>query len=346
MKTAELKEICKTLTNIIKNDKIRPITDLVEIYAKDGIAHIGCTDNRTAIVATLEEDSDIDNAVISLSALYNLVKLTTKENISIVNKGKYIEFKGNGKYKIPIQLDEMGNDLYLPLEMPELADYTLYEDWKNILDRNKVGLYSGEGHDEFTLYYIKGDKAVTSDSIVVACTKNINLPQGDIQDFVVEQLACLKNIKFGIVDNNYRISADNFEIYMINKIYDKFPIDMVEPFLEEPNNNSMFCTQFSIETKDIIDAVKRQHIFKNPFEVPSIIIDVNDNHLHLKNEQDTVDEELEVSIIGSDIRVKISTEVFLNIVRHMDNTIKVYIGSQAIALEDNKGFYIVSVMEE
>lgn len=351
MKTKDLKEICSTLTNIIKNDKIRPITDLVEIYAKDGTAHFGCTDNRTTIIATIKEEYDIDNAVISLTSLYNLVKLTSREDISIINKGKYIEFNGNGKYKIPIQLDEMGNELYLSLEMPDNIDYTVYKvkDFKNIFDRNKVGLFTGEGHNEFTLYHIKGNTAVTSDSIVVASTKDINLPQGDIQNFVVEQLSCLKNneIKFSVVDNNYRISTDNFEIYMINKVYDRFPIEIVEPFLVNPcDNNDLFCNSFHVEKRDIIDSVKRQHIFKSPFDIPSIIFEVLDGDVYLKNVQDTSNEKLDVEYCFKNIKVKISTEVFLNVIKNMNDNIKIYLGNQAISLEDAIGFYIIAVMEE
>lgn len=351
MLTSELKEVCSIFTSVIKNDKIRPITDLVEIYVKNGVAHIGSTDNRTTIVATINEDKDMDNAVISLSSLNKLVRLTTKENISLTHKGKYIEFRGNGKYKIPIQLDEMGNEVYLPLEMPDMEEYTEYESasWQKVELRNKVGLFTGDGHNEFTLYNIHNNNAVTSDSIVVAKTNNINLPEGDIQNFVVDQLSCFASgkMKFSIIENNYRISINNFEIYMINKIYDNFPIEMVEPFLVCPSDNrELFSAKMSLSHNDLHAAIKRQHIFKNPFDVPSVVFEVSDNIVYLKNVHQSVEEQLDVMLTYWDnVKVNVSTEIIMEVLRNMEDDINLYLGTQAICLEDNQGFYIISAME-
>lgn len=352
MKTSELKEVCSVFTGVIKNDKIRPITDLVEIYAKDGIARIGSTDRRTTIVATLEENDNIDNAVISLSSLYKLLKLTTKGTISIKNKGNYVEFVGNGKYKIPIQLDEVGNEINLPLDMPKIGDVISYniEDWKKVQCRNSVGLFTGDDHDEFKLYYVENDYVVTSDSAVIVKTNNIKLPNGDIQSFIVDQLSCFNNreIKFSNVDNGYRMSIDNFELYMRNKLYYNFPIDIVRPFLINPNQNDLFCGSFVVRTKYIKDAVKRQHIFKNPFSAPSILFDIIDSRIYIKNKDESVIEELEEVHdvnFNCSINILVSTSLFLDVVKNVEESICVYVGKRAICLEDSQGFYIIAAME-
>ena len=352
MKTSELKEVCSVFTGVIKNDKIRPITDLVEIYAKDGIAHIGSTDNRTTIIATLEETNDIENAVVSLSSLNKLIKLTTKGTVTMRRKNNYVEFVGNGKYKMPIQLDEMGNEISLPLSIPEMGNFVTYNvaDWKKLQERNSIGLFTGDDHNEFKLYHVEDNFVVTSDSVIFAKTNNMTLPNGDLQSFIVDQLSCFNNrdMKLSNANDGYRISIDNFELYMVNKLYYKFPVDLVTPFLVNPSQNDMFCGSFVVRAKYIKDAVRRQNIFKNPFSVPSIVFSIVDSKIYIKNKEDSVIEELEeVHDINFNISldVTVATSIFLEVIKNMDENVCVHIGERAICLEDAQGFYIIAAME-
>lgn len=348
MKTSDLKDVCNIFTSVIKENKIRPITSFVEIYSKDGIAHLGATDNRTTIVSTIDNSNDIDNVVVSLSDLYKLVKLTTKEDITLTNKGRYVEFKGNGKYKIPIQLDEMGNEVYLPLEMPEMGDIVEYDskDFKLALERNKVGLFTEDSHEEFKLYYNKDGNLVTSDSILVAYTRNVNLPLYNIQSFVIDQLANFNGtLKFSEVDGGYRISHNNYEVYMVNKLYDKFPIEMVEPFLSEEKD--MFPNSAKVNKKDLLSAIKRQDIFRTPYDVPSVIFVVNKN-ISIKNRGNTVEEAIEATdiVFNEAMEVEIETGILLDVLKNMDDNLDLYFCEQAICINDEKGFYVISVIEE
>ena len=348
MKTSDLKDVCNIFTSVIKENKIRPITSFVEIYSKDGIAHLGATDNRTTIVSTIDNSNDIDNVVVSLSDLYKLVKLTTKEDITLTNKGRYVEFKGNGKYKIPIQLDEMGNEVYLPLEMPEMGDIVEYDskDFKLALERNKVGLFTEDSHEEFKLYYNKDGNLVTSDSILVAYTRNVNLPLYNIQSFVIDQLANFDGtLKFSEVDGGYRISHNNYEVYMVNKLYDKFPIEMVEPFLLEEKD--MFPNSAKVNKKDLLSAIKRQDIFRTPYDVPSVIFVVNKN-ISIKNRGNTVEEAIEATdiVFNEAMEVEIETGILIDVLKNMDDNLDLYFCEQAICINDEKGFYVISVIEE
>lgn len=352
MKTADLKEICSTFRNIIRENKIRPITSFVELYSKDGIAHLGVTDTRTTIVATLENENDIDNVVVSLPDLYKLVKLTTKENIILTNKDRYVEFRGNGKYKIPLQTDEMGNELYLPLEMPTMGDNIVEYDSKNFqlaLDRNKVGLFTGDFHEEFKLYYNKDGNLITSDSIIIAYTKNVELPLYNIQSFIIDQLATLSGVlKFSEVDKGYRISYNKYDIYMVNKLYDTFPIEMIEPFLAEDKLREMFPNRTKIDRTLLLETLKRQDIFRTPYDVPSVIFDVTDEHIIIKNRGKTVDEILDITEqnLTVPMTVEVETSILLNVLKNMESTLDLYIGIKAVYIGDTQGFYIVSVIDE
>lgn len=350
MKTKELKEICSTFRGIIKSNKIRPITDFIELYSKEGIAHLGATDNRTTIVATLENENDIDNVVISLPDLYKLVKLTTKEDIILINRDRYVEFRGNGKYKIPIQTDEMGNDLYLPLDMPEMGDSVEYDskDFQFAQERNKIGLFTGDSHEEFKLYYnyIKHPKLITCDSIVMACTDDINLPAGDIQPFIIDQLATLDGVmKFSEVDGGYRVSYNNYEIYMVNKLYDTFPIDLVKPFILDDENR--YATRVTVDKDVLLSAINRQDIFRTPYETPSIIFDVSDtNRITIRNKNNTVEEPIDYADINyiKPVTAMVSTSILINAIKPLKSPIELRIGNRVVRVDDMQGYYIIAGM--
>lgn len=349
MQTKELKQVCEIFSNVIKCNKLRPITDFIEIYSKDGIAHLGMTDNRTIITATISNSNDIDNAVISLRDLYRLVKLVQDEETTLTNKGKYVEIKTSGKYKLPIQVDETGNDIDLELDMPEMEKVVEYnsEDFKQALERNKVGVFTGDTHDEFQLYYNTGDKLVTTDSIVLACTKDLKLPLENIQPFVIEQLANFKGImSFSEVAGGYRISCSGFEVYMVNKLYEKFPIEMVSSFLNEDDFSEMFPITVKVDKSELVNAIKRQDVFKSMYEVPTVIFDITDR-VTIKNTKDTVEDVLVNLLPHVDIemKVRINTKILLDVLKNMGSDILLRLGKQAVCLQDDIGFYIVAVVD-
>ena len=348
IKSLELKKVLETFTNIIKLDKIRPVTDLVEIYSKDGYLHLGSTDNRTTIVAKIENDNEIDNAVLCLSNFCKIVKLTTKEEIILSHKGKYIEFKGNGKYKIPIQTDEMGNDISLPLDMPDIGsnkESFQPNDFKRALERNKVGVYKGDGHGELKLYYSNNGNLITTDSIVAVNTNNCVLPKGDIQAFIIEQLSSLpEDMTLYYVDDGYVVETATYKVFLANKLYDKFPYDMVAPFIDK----NIFCgKEFEINKKEFIEAIKRQDVFKSILDIPSVIIEAKDNQLCIKNVNGTVEEPIEVHTMASvNISLKISTEILLGVLKNMNENITIHFAENILGLSDEDGLYVISAMEE
>lgn len=347
MLTAQLRYVCEVFSNIIKENKLRPITDFLEIYSKDGVVHLGMTDKTTTITTTFIGDEDIEKVVVSLKDLYKLLKLTITDTITLVNKGKYVEIKADGKYKLPIQVDEMGNDISLYLEMPKMQEVTKYndEDFKTVLSRNKVGLYTGDAHKEFTLYYNTGSEVVTSDSIVVACTKNLFLPPKNIPAFVIEQLASFSNtIEFSRVDGGYRIYCNGFDIYIVNNIEEEFPIDMVHPFIDESNFNQMFPVRLEIDKTLLVNSIKRQYIFKNVYEIPTVMFEVS-KEIILKNRKETAEEVLATVNSPVTMCIEVDTKIILDALKNMGKDISLWLGQSAICLQDDIGFYVISVIE-
>ena len=339
MQTKEFLKAIDTIHSLITYNPIKPMTGLVEFYAKDGEMRLGGTDGLTTVVVKIDCDGDMENAVVSLPMLLKLVKLTSKESVSIKNKGKYIEFNGNGKYKIPIQVEADGSAIQLPLSMKPMLDGKEYsaEEFDRAVKRNKVAVYRGDEHEEFTLYHNKDGMLITTNSAILAITGSVKLPIGDIKPFIVESLSKLDG---KILMDNYRVRCENIEIQFNNKIWNSFPVELVEPFLSIRLTGAV-----GVDKKMLLNTIKRQSVFRNPFEEPSIKFCVENNELWIKNTQGTSEEKLDICVDMEDKEAVVKTDYVLGVLKNMENELNLYIEDDFICIEDNIGRYIISVME-
>lgn len=349
MKTALLKKTLSMFRDIIKYNNIRALTDLVEMYSKDGILHIGSTDNTVTIVATIPNENEFDNCIVSMNFLNNLVKLTTSEDIvlSVITKIRkkdtirYLEFKGDGKYKIPIQTDENGDDFYLPLFFPPHGEVISSDSFEFIIKRNGFSLLDSE--DSLNIYHFEKNRVITSDSFIVSCTKSQNLFSKDIPAHVVGVLSKIPSyFKLSFVEDGLRATYENCEIFIQYKNNDVFPIEMVEPFLEDMD----YIASFTVTKKDFIQVLKRQNLFKLAFENPTVVIDFGTNVV-IKNKQESTEEELTVTNYKHDKHMSImfNTDVLLEVLKNMDNTIDFFFTEEVTKLVDSNGFYVISVAD-
>lgn len=351
MRTAELKRTIATFRNVISYNNVRAITDLVEMYSADGILHLGSTDNRTTIIATIPNETNFDNVIVSINFLNNLVKLTTSEDITLnvvekVRKKdsiKFLEFKGNGKYSIPLQYDENGEEFFLPLFMPEhdIQCMVNKNDFDNMVKRNKFSILENE--DSLNLYHFERDKVITTDSFVISCT---NYNSNSIRDIPSNIMTVFNNLPsdfyLSFVEGGARISCENFEVFTQYKEGESFPLDVVLPFLQDTD----YIASFTVNKKELVQALKRQHLFKLAYENPSVVVDIGAN-ITLQNKQESTKEELNTTNYQHDkhTQVTFNTDVLIEVLKNMEETIDFYINEETAKLVDNHGFYIISVAD-
>lgn len=345
MKTVKLKEICNTISDFVQYVAIRPITDLVGLVAKDNMLYIGCTDiDNATIVATIECDKTFENTVVKLSDLTKLVKATTVDEIVLQGKDDYLEFKGNGKYKIPIQLDENGDKIKLPIHMPSMGEIKHITNIGFVYRRNDGFIDKAETlPKEYNVYYCDGTHTVTTNNICVACT-NYNMQIEEISPYMMKSLQALpKEFDISEVNGGYRIEADCYRAYYQTEITHNFPVDTVMPLV---NDNSSYHSNVNITKKELVGAIKRQELFKTAISTQKIYLTFNSNSITIENAEKTFYEEIPCNGSANNIKVVTKTDSLLAIVKLMEDDITINIADKFICLEDTLGKYIIATMEE
>lgn len=348
LKTKALQDVLGTLTNMIKYVNIKPITNLVEIYCKDNECKIGATDNITKIIGTIHNvEEPIDNFVVNLQDLYKLVKLTTKEEIEIKKEKDHIVFKGNGKYKIPIQFDEVGNEIKLPLPLVKFTDEVQLfqlEYAQKVQKFQEFALCKDINHSELCKYGTIDNQVVATDSLIMSVSKYL-LPMEETNALVINQICklpfpimsyCVSNSILRFENTSDDITY-NGQIYM--EQYKEFPVNMIAPIL----GADMYKTEINIETKELENILKRLNIFESTFDIPVVYFE--DNKIY--NKDKTIEEIIsgEVKQKG-DVNVVIKIEQLLNVLRRMDAQVTLYLGTNAIKVADQEKYYIISAMAE
>lgn len=351
IKTSELKFICENISSVIKEDKARPVTELMQIFIKDDSLYFGMTDNVSRIVGSVAVEGELFSAVIKITSLLKLIKLTTKEDMELNLKKDYIEVKGNGKYKIPLETDQ-GEQINLKLDMPEVDEFVSYDllNIKKATARNKLSLYTGDAHIEYAKYYSDGNMIVTSDGMSV-CAINGELFEEEVVPFVIDQLVNLtaESAKYHKTENGYYFKTPKFEYYTRAVTTTPFPADIVMPYVDIKEDSDMFGDTIKVRKLDLTNAIKRLSLFKSRFGIPSFNLTISPEYVTIEDTQGNASEELELieKSVNKTTTIRLEAELILKMLRSMEQDIIVHSGFEdAIILEDEIGLFVVSKVEE
>ena len=343
----ELKEVCNTLTNFVPFVSVRPLTDLVALATQNGYLYLAHTDKDNAtIIGKVKCSTEIKPTVVSLSKLFSLVKLTTKETVKLTRKDDYVEFKGNGIYKIRIQLDEMGNEFALPINIPNKPTtmHTITtKDIHSIFTRCSFLIDENNMPEMLCTYYSDGIRTVTTNSIAVASI-NHNLGITEINPRMMKSLMAIPNdFEIGAVDCGYRIANDTYSAVYRVENSDTFPKDIVIPFITDM---ARYRCSVNVDKKALLDSLKRELVFKNSFEPLISYLTFNSNCVKLENKEKDFFEEIPCNGTANGRHIVVDTERLINIAKHLDDNIVIYIGDVAICLEDSLGKYVLASADE
>lgn len=346
MQTKQWLDICTVLTSVIKINPIKPITELVEFYAKDGVLHIGMTDGLMRIVTTIPVDMEIPNTVVNASKLYNLLKYTTKQEFTLSHEGDHVLFTGNGKYKLGIVLDESGNEIQLRLNMPDMSNEVNTsnpKDYQLLLKRNKLALATDDSMIMLQRYGYVGDSVITSNSLVMCSTKMEKMCYEQMYSALVQQLAQLPDtFTWSATKQGLRIHCGSFELFSVISCPNDFPFPAVNSVLAM----ELMC-RISVSQKDFSSALKRLVLFKDTIGTAVLFISVLPNKFMISNTSVQEDVPCTIESLKEEIHIKFNADTVLNIIKKMENeTLVCELNNVFIKLTDSLGSYIIGRLED
>lgn len=267
IQTVRFQELVAKSAKGASENKLLPITSLMALELKDGVLTLTTTDSSNTLKVIADKvEGDNMYVVVPVELFSKLVARTTSDNITLTVTENSLEVRGNGKYNIPLPMDEDGvvrfpEYVFEKIGDPETVQLTTI---KNILAINK----SAVGRNIDTPYlcgYYCGDMVLTTDELVL-CLNDIKLVKDPIFVYpeMMELLALnnVENINFYRNDNFFLFETPTMVLHGVEHDgKDMFPVEDVMGFLDEEFSSS--CKVPKILLQSVID---RLSLFIEPYD--------------------------------------------------------------------------------
>lgn len=353
IKTSVLQEMVGKAIKCSSNNKLIPITSLMNVKVKGGTFYLTTTDATNYFYVKSGEKVECEDFEISVIAdnFTKLIQKTTSENVILDYEGNSLKVKGNGEYNIELPLDENGG----PIKFPAMADLQMAvgcgtissEAVKSALDYNKSSLSTSLSYPALTCYYC-GDSIITSNQIKICANK---VKAFDEPTLISGQLMEL----LGVLSNNIEIMKTEDKIIFStdleciisnsNTSVDGFPLVPIQGLLDSSLDSS--C----VIPKDVVlNVLDRLSLFMSSYDNKGIDIVVTKDGVMFRT---TSSNGVEVvpytdSQNFTDYACRINIEVLKEqISTHTTNDIKFYYGNpKIIKLESGNITQIIALMED
>lgn len=171
LSTTKLQEMVSKAIKGVSNNKLLPLTSLLSIELKDGTLTMSTTDMSNYLFVKETGIVGEDFLVTIVADLFaKLIGNTTSNEVTLTVTDSYLEVKGNGTYKIGIELDENGDVIRFPQSADNLIETEIgtinASTVKVILNSLKPGLATTYETPCYTNYFF-GDKIVATDTMVI-----------------------------------------------------------------------------------------------------------------------------------------------------------------------------------
>lgn len=353
IKTSELQEMVGKAIKCVSNNKLIPITSLMNIKVQNHVLRLATTDAINYFYVNKLEKVDCEDFEVSVLAdlFTKLVQKTTADNITLIVDNAILKVKGNGTYTMELPLDENGGVIKFPNKIPESfteSGIIKLSTVKTILAANKASLAVNMELPVLTCYYC-GDKVVTSDRYKICSTdiKAFDEPRL-ITSSLMELLGILSSEDISVLTTDDAIIFESAleQVYSpITDGVDTFPITAVESLV-----NQEFTSSCKISKSAVLNLLDRLSLFVSPYDKKGIYLTFTNEGVMFSSKKSS----------GAELVPYISSENFKDytccvdiemlrsqIVTQDSDDINLYYGSEiAIKLVNKNITQIVALIED
>ena len=274
IKTTDLQDMVGKSIKCVSNNKLIPITSLINISVKDHKFQLITTDATNYFYVSSSDKFDCDDFEVSVIAdtFVKLIQKTTSEYVILEFDGTSFKVRGNGTYNIELPLDENGDVIKFPKKLTDdfkiLVSEINLSTVKTILMYNKPSLALSVELPALTNYYC-GKSVVTSDRFKI-CKSDINM--FDTPMLISSQFMDLVGATDSEVitvtrsDNAIIFECGNDTVYApIIEGVDTFPIDPIIQLTDTP-----FPSECKVSRVSVLDLLDRLSLFVTKYDKKAV----------------------------------------------------------------------------
>lgn len=275
VKTTELQDMVGKAIKCASNNKLIPLTSLMNIKVYNNILTLATTDATNYFYVSKLDKVDCEDVEISVLAetFTRLIQKTTSDTVTLDIDNAILKVKGNGTYTMELPLDENGGVIKFPKKLSDTVESvgTLkLSTVKTILAANKASLALNMELPVLTCYYC-GDKVVTSDRYKICSTaiKTFEQPML-LTSALMELLGVLskEDITVSKFDNNLVFETDLETVYApITDGVQQFPITAIEGLV-----NQEFTSSCKVSKSAVLNVLERLSLFVSPYDKKAIYL--------------------------------------------------------------------------
>lgn len=298
IKSQILQEMVAKAIKAVSNNKMIPLTSLIGVELQDNKLTLQTTDGNNILKVSQQVeclDNEIFYTIVNADTFSKLVGKTTSEYITLENNENYLDFRGNGNYKLEIALNSDGeivkfpnyeiNDTIQPIEVS-------VDKLKNVLGISKVAIAKTMEVPCLTGYYL-GDKVLTTNGEMICyIEKNILNKPILLLDTTAEllQLLTTPTMLLFIDGNKLVFRTDNIVIYCRElEGKDLYPIAPIENLVK-----TNYEASINVNKQDFLNVLDRMSLFITDYDKNGVYLKFIDAGLEVRSQKSNAVEILEV----------------------------------------------------
>lgn len=307
IKTDILKDLVNKASKGIAVDKLFPITNFMCIKYDSGEFAIITTDSTNYMYAKQNflDCGDEFYAVVNTDIFTKLISSITSEYITLDIIDNILIIEGNGKYKIPLSLDEDGSVIKFkdPMKDVGLTDDLMHinaNELRSVIKALKPSLYTRDNNIPFLSKYYFGDCVLASDKEQVSCyLKNFTHEPVLLSQYMLNILDVITSdtIGYAKTDKYVILSADGVTMCgMYDTDVNTFPANTLKKILDADAQSTSRC---KISKSQFMDALKRINLFVGNYDNHTISLKFNADGIGISSKSSTGIEFLEYTELSN-----------------------------------------------
>ena len=278
------------------NNKMIPITSLISIEILSGKLILKTTDGSNHLYITEKLEGDYTNfySIVNADMFAKLVSKTTSEYIELNNKESYLEFIGNGSYKLEIPVNSDGDIIKFPqfnIKEDIVPQQISINNLKNILTAAKVSIAKTMEVPCLTGYYISDKVVSTNREMICLIEDNLSSSPILVSSYMAELLQLFEGNDLAFIKDENKLMFSTDKITVLGKELegkDIYPVAAVENLAKSDYDNLIV-----VNKQDLLNVLDRMALFVTDYDKNGVYLNFAEKGLEIRSQKSNAIETIE-----------------------------------------------------